>query len=452
MPTHHVPAPVSRAGAKVAITLMRTRCLGSCPSYQVTMDSQGVVVFEGDSSVVATGKYTATVDAAKVRELAEKFVADDFYSMDSKYELSATDAPTYVLSISIDGDTKKVVDYLGAEMGMPEVIRDLEQEVDALAGTRRWVDGADGLVEALRAEDFDFRTRKAQVILKRAARRGQTATVRQLLAAGVPLHWLASSPGKPAPAYVSWMDDLGWLASASGHFQTLQVLMAWGASRHDQSDKDVALAFAAQDGDLEAVKALIGYGANPNADLSTQMIPQAGGVGEFKGPGDGSILIYAARSGNPRVVREILRYHPNLEARGPSGQTAMFAAADYGLTGHYQNRVACVRLLAEAGANVNARDKNGDTPLHETFLTDVERELLKLGANVNARDKDGDTPLFTTVDDDAIPLFIRYGADLSIRNNKGLTVLEATKSNGPIWEAELRKAIAKAKHSKGGNR
>lgn len=42
---------------------------------------------------------------------------------------------------------------------------------------------------------------------------------------------------------------------------------------------------------------------------------------------------------------------------------------------------------------MNARDNEGNSPLHETFLTDVEEELLKLGANLNARNKDGETPI-----------------------------------------------------------
>ena len=66
----------------------------------------------------------------------------------------------------------------------------------------------------------------------------------------------------------------------------------------------------------------------------------------------------------------------------------------------------CLRLLAQAGANVNARDDSGNTPLHKTYLMDVEKELIKLGADVNARNKDGETPIFTTVDDEAIPLLI----------------------------------------------
>jgi len=105
--------------------------------------------------------------------------------------------------------------------------------------------------------------------------------------------------------------------------------------------------------------------------------------------------------------------------------------------------VECVRLLVQAGANVNARDNDGNTPLHETFLTDVEEELLRLGADVNARNGDGETPIFTTVDDKAIPLFIEHGADLRICNNKGETVMEAAKARGPSRQEVLSKAIQK---------
>ena len=81
---------------------------------------------------------------------------------------------------------------MGSWVGMPAVITELEEEVDAFARTERWIKGGDGLVEALRKEKFDFQSFNAQVMLKEAATRGKGSTVRELLKAGVPL--------KPIPA------------------------------------------------------------------------------------------------------------------------------------------------------------------------------------------------------------------------------------------------------------
>jgi hypothetical protein len=66
-----------------------------------------------------------------------------------------------------------------------------------------------------------------------------------------------------------------------------------------------------------------------------------------------------------------------------------------------------------------------------------------LGADVNAQNKDGDTPIFTNVDNDSISLFIEHGADLAIRNNKGQTVVGSAGESGPSREEALRKALQK---------
>ncbi len=78
------------------------------------------------------------------------------------------------------------------------------------------------------------------------------------------------------------------------------------------------------------------------------------------------------------------------------------------------------------------------------MLTDVAEELLKLGADVNARNNQGETPIFTTYEVDAIPLFARYGADFTLRNKKGQTVLEASANRGAEMQRALREAIQKA--------
>jgi ankyrin repeat protein len=434
IPKTYVPAPTINAHSKVEITLRRTR-----PSYSVTVSTEAIT-FEGYGYVVAEGKHKDTANADDVRELAKRFITADFYSMDPEYRAAATDCATYVLTIAIDGRKKEVEDYQGQWVGMPAVIRDLEEQVDKFARTQRWTKGSDGLVRALREEKFNFQAFEAQVILKQAANRGETNTVRELLDAGIPL--VPKSAPKPQQPHGSDpFEGVGWLTAASPHADTLQVLIDALASKNDQTDKDLALADSADWGNLQAVEDLIGYGANPKADLSKLTVSEGLGGITLSGPGAGSVLFYAAKSGNPDIVREILRYNPKLEQRDGEGKTALFAAGEYRNEDDESNRVECVRLLVEAGADVNARDKDGNTPLHDTFLSEIEKELLELGADVNARNNDGETPIFTTFDDDAIPLFIEHGADLSLRNNYGETLLEAAKRHGPHREEVLREAM-----------
>jgi hypothetical protein len=439
LPKRHAAPPSLRRDSGVVITLQRTGCFGSCPSYNVTVSTEGIV-FNGHGYVVATGKHTDTAKPEDVRALARKFIAADFYSMDASYRASVTDSPTYVLSIVIDGHKKEVEDYVGEWEGTPAIITELEDEVDSFARTDRWITGDQGLVPALQLEGYNFQSFEAQLMLKQALSRGQTATVRELLQAGVPLKPLPP-PGTYEPGTAPPFEHVGWLNAAADHPETLRLLLAAGASKNDHNDKDLALANASRSGKLDAVKALIAYGADPNADLSKLTVTHNSGAFISGESGAGSILIYAAQSGNPDVVREILRYHPALEARDYRGRTALFAAGEYRNEDKDGAGVQCVRLLVEAGASVNARDKDGNTPLHETFLTDVEEELLKLGADVNARNNDGETPIFTNVDELSIPLFIAHGADLSIRNNKGETMMESAKEKGPVREEALRKAI-----------
>lgn len=435
-PKIHVAPPVLRADSKIAITLERSGCYGTCPAYTVTVNN-GQVVFDGRRFVIASGKHVQKAETGAVQRLARKFIVADFYSMDESYRAAVTDNPTYVLSIDIDGQKKRVVDYVGEWEGMPAVVKELEDAVDAFAGSERWIGGADGLVGALRAEKFDFSSIEAQTILKQAAAAGRAATVQQLVEAGVPLKPLPVARREDQPYGAS----RGWLEAASSSPETLKLLIDVGASHDDQGDKDLALCGAARSGDLEAVRALIGYGANPNGDLSKRVVSRNDGAAPPQEQGHRSVLVCAAESGNPEIVKEILRYRPNLEERDRNGRTALFAAVESGGSDEEGARAECLRLLVKAGADVNARDKDGNTALHETFLTDMAQELLKLGADVNARNDEGETPIFTTLDDDAIALFIAHGADLTIRNNQGETVTEAAKQKGPSRQAALAKAM-----------
>jgi hypothetical protein len=183
--THVVPPPITK-DSKVAIVLRQWTCDGIiCALHAVSVSTDGIV-FEG-FNVAALGRHTDKIDKDAVLALAKRFVAADFFSMENDYRYRGWPDLTSSLSITIDGHTKSVRDYQGRWAGMPSVIVELEDEVDAVARAERWIEGSDGLVAALRAEKFDFASYYAQVILYETAARGQTTTVRELLAAGVPL-------------------------------------------------------------------------------------------------------------------------------------------------------------------------------------------------------------------------------------------------------------------------
>ena len=132
-------------------------------------------------------------------------------------------------------------------------------------------------------------------------------------------------------------------------------------------------------GDATGVEDAIANGSNVNA----------------RNNDGGTPLTRATLNGNTEVVRLLLKYGANVNAKDNSqwialdGNTALDIAAWKGYTN-------IIDILLKYGANVNARQKDGGTALMSTAIighTDVAELLLKHGANVNARDKDGWTAL-----------------------------------------------------------
>jgi ankyrin repeat protein len=86
-----------------------------------------------------------------------------------------------------------------------------------------------------------------------------------------------------------------------------------------------------------------------------------------------------------------------------------------------ERRIAIVERLISAGVDVNVAAQDGRTPLHWAAGFDVPAAiplLLRAGANVHARDAEGNTPLFVA-GPDAASMLIAAGADVHARNREG---------------------------------
>jgi hypothetical protein len=146
-PDQRAPFPEIRDWSSVRITLRRTGCYGTCPSYKLTIFGDGTVLYAGDGYVQYCGEYRGRIATEVVRQLVNAFREADYFDLFDRYALNATDLPTYITAISFDDKTKSVLDYAGAKTGMPEVVASLENSIDRLAGPRVWAKGMSSHLE-----------------------------------------------------------------------------------------------------------------------------------------------------------------------------------------------------------------------------------------------------------------------------------------------------------------
>lgn len=108
-----------------------------------------------------------------------------------------------------------------------------------------------------------------------------------------------------------------------------------------------------------------------------------------------------------------------------------------------------VKALLDAGADVNARDETGNTPLSLAAFDGnpyIASILLERGADINAKSVDGLTPLMLAAGEnhlEVVMVLLNKGADVAATDNRGLTAMDmAQQKNFQGVIEQLRKAGA----------
>ena len=190
------------------------------------------------------------------------------------------------------------------------------------------------------------------------------------------------------------MDDWPyWFTMNSTFSNIVHCLVAGGVT---------LLHLAVRTADLRIMGSLIRYGVNIDAQDDAGVTP----------------LLDAVSHRHRCAIDMLLAAGAQVDLADNTNRTPLHEAA-------YHERADIITGLATS-ANVDIRDDEGNTPLHIAAgrFTNVARRLIHLGASVNATNVYGQTPLHLVKNNlSTLDFLIERGADVNARDNTGATPL-----------------------------
>jgi hypothetical protein len=122
-------------------TLQRTGCYGTCPTYLVTVDADGLVEWEGKKFVQSKGRRTAQLSPADLAALKQAFADAKYTTLSGNFACyEMTDNPHAVTSY-VDGQRTITIDHYYGCRSTPGVntLTALEDRFDKVVNTAQWI-------------------------------------------------------------------------------------------------------------------------------------------------------------------------------------------------------------------------------------------------------------------------------------------------------------------------
>ncbi len=224
-------------------------------------------------------------------------------------------------------------------------------------------------------------------------------------------------------------------AAAKGYTKIGQILIEHKADINAKSKiNNTALLAASRNGDIELVKYLLSKGAEINVQESDNGYTS---------------LVSALIGGHLEIAKLLLAYDAQVNTVDKDGRTPLMAATkacfpmfwiwsgirrSFEATETHLLGLEIVKLLLVKGANVNAIDNKGCTPLMVVGQNGVRGKIAKKlarlfvehGADINAHNEDGDAVLTIAAYkglDKIVRVLIEHGADVNATDLFGNSVL-----------------------------